>query len=117
MARLVALRAAADFQRVRATGQTWRGRGMTLNAAPWPGDGTSFRIGLIASRRVGGAVERNRARRILREALRHLAPDVAPDWDLVFVAHPALLSSKAAYRDARDEIVWLLSKARALRKT
>jgi len=39
---------------------------------------------------VGGAVQRNRARRLLREAARHLYPHLEPGWDLVLVARATL---------------------------
>lgn len=47
----------------------------------------AVRIGLTASKKVGGAVERNRARRRLRAALAEvLAPNAAPGHDLVLIA-------------------------------
>ena len=115
MAQLARLRASADFRRVRETGQYWKGRKISLNAARRPDavDGES-RVGLIATKRVGGAVQRNRARRLIREALRAVASRVMPDWDLVFIAQPALLAGKAGLQDAQDEVVWLLNKARAI---
>ena len=45
------------------------------------------RIGFTATKRIGGAVTRNRAKRRLREAARHLAPlHVEPGCDYVFIA-------------------------------
>jgi len=53
---------------------------------PAPGE-PLIRIGLTASRKVGNAVTRNRARRRLREAARLLLPaHAAPGHDLVFIA-------------------------------
>jgi ribonuclease P protein component len=47
----------------------------------------SVRIGFTATRRIGGAVERNRAKRRLREAARLIAPElVKAGCDYVFVA-------------------------------
>ena len=45
-----------------------------------PGSG---RFAVVAGRRVGGAVQRNRARRILREAWRQIASQVPPEQDAV----------------------------------
>ena len=54
-----------------------------------PGTG---RLAVVAARRVGGAVERNRARRILKEAWRQVA---AQDGiDAVLVAKPAIRRAK-----------------------
>ncbi|HYC67126.1 ribonuclease P protein component [Brevundimonas sp.] len=52
------------------------------------GDGDpTVRLGFTATRKVGGAVVRNRAKRRLREAARALAPDLArPGSDYVFIA-------------------------------
>ena len=46
------------------------------------------RIGITTSRKIGNAVTRNRARRVIKEAYRQLAPDLIPGrgWDIVFVA-------------------------------
>jgi ribonuclease P protein component len=60
----------------------------TLIAAPGRGD--SDRLGLAVSRRVGGAVQRNRARRLLRDAFRRLSKTVAPTYDVVLVARPEI---------------------------
>ncbi len=51
----------------------------------------STRFGLSTSRRLGGAVVRNRVRRRLREALRAMAPSFQPGWDVVIIARPALV--------------------------
>lgn len=42
-----------------------------------------MRIGLTVSKALGGAVERNRIRRRLREAVRHCRPVIAPAMDVV----------------------------------
>ena len=52
------------------------------------------RAALIASRRIGNAVARNRARRRLREALRRVWPDVAGGHDIVVVARSGALDAQ-----------------------
>jgi ribonuclease P protein component len=90
-ARLLArerLRSPADFRRVFRQGQRVDGRLFLLIAAE---NTLGFsRIGLAASRKLGGAVERNRAKRLLREVFRRDKPAA---WDMVFVAKPALVSA------------------------
>ena len=44
------------------------------------------RVGITTSKKVGGAVQRNRARRVIREAYRLLSASVKPGYDLVFVS-------------------------------
>ncbi len=52
---------------------------------------TAIRLGFTATRRVGGAVDRNRAKRRLREAARILAPlHGKPGCDYVFIARPGV---------------------------
>ena len=56
------------------------------------GDDAEPRLGLSVSRKVGGAVERNRVKRLIREAFREELPRLRPGYDVVVVARP----------DARD---------------
>ena len=44
------------------------------------------RIGITTSKKIGNAVERNRSRRLLKEAFRSVCPDVIPGYDIVIVA-------------------------------
>lgn len=44
------------------------------------------RVGITTGKKVGNAVQRNRCRRIIREAFRPLYPQVTGGWDVVFVA-------------------------------
>ena len=46
----------------------------------------TVRVGITTSKKVGNAVQRNRSRRVIREAYRALADQVRPGVDLVFVA-------------------------------
>ena len=115
MTQLARLRTSADFRRVRETGTFWRGRKISLNAARRSdADGLLSRVGLIATKRVGGAVQRNRARRLMREALRSLMPRVMTDWDLVFIAQPGLLAGQAGLPAAQGEVAGLPTTARAI---
>jgi len=53
-----------------------------------PGVEGSSRVGLTVSRKVGGAVIRNRVKRWLREAVRHERHRLERPVDLVIIAHP-----------------------------
>ncbi|MGZ6015797.1 MAG: ribonuclease P protein component [Phenylobacterium sp.] len=59
---------------------------VVVQALPREGQ-TSIRAGFTATRKIGGAVVRNRAKRRLREAARLLLPlHGRPGWDYVFIA-------------------------------
>ena len=45
-----------------------------------------IRVGITTGKKVGNAVRRSRARRVIREAYRHLIPQDAAGWDIIFVA-------------------------------
>jgi ribonuclease P protein component len=113
------LRHSADFERVRTEGARWRGRYCTLNAAralsriPEESNAALTRIGYITSKRLGGAVVRNRARRLMREAVRTLsqAAEVPPGWDLVLIAQATIVDGHPRMQDVREEIRWLINKA------
>ncbi len=78
-----------EFQRVSERGLRAAAPGLVLQALRRPeGDeGAAIRLGLTASRKVGGAVERNRARRRLRALAREVLPRLgAPGHDYVIVA-------------------------------
>ena len=70
-----------DFLRVASARRKWVTPGLILQSASRPatdaGDTAPFRIGYTASRKVGGAVRRNRARRRLRAAVAAVMPDRA----------------------------------------
>jgi ribonuclease P protein component len=52
-----------------------------------------LRVGVVAGRGVGGAVQRNRAKRLLRESMRLLLANLQTGWDLVLIARQPLLSA------------------------
>ena len=54
-----------------------------------------LRIGITAGKKVGGAVQRNRARRVIRAAFYSLAPKIADGYDIVFVARTRTVSAKS----------------------
>jgi ribonuclease P protein component len=80
---------------------------MVVFVAPGPGS-----IAFVAGRRVGGAVVRNRARRILRAAWRELAPRALKGCDVAFVARATIRGAKT--QDLVSEMQELLHRARAL---
>jgi ribonuclease P protein component len=66
------IRRRADFETVYQRGFKAGGRFMTVFARPT--ESTSPRLGIAATRKLGGAVVRNRAKRLIRELFRHNKP-------------------------------------------
>jgi ribonuclease P protein component len=101
------------FRLVRQTGTSYTHRLLVLCLLP--NDLPFSRCGFAVSRRLGKAVERNRVRRRMREAVRLLWDLVAPGWDLVWVARPAVKS--AEFAEVQAACVHLLHQAGALIET
>jgi len=93
------LRSRSDIGRVRRKGIRRRAGGITVFAAPGGSDGP--RIAFVASRAVGPAVLRNRARRRLREA-GALIP-LRTDHDYVVIASKAVIGAPF-----KDLVSWLV---------
>lgn len=83
MKRVYRLRRPEHFHRVRREGRNWSTPLLTLNAAP--SRRKLPRCGFIVGKRVGNAVERNRCRRRVREAVRLAYHSILPGRDLVFI--------------------------------
>jgi ribonuclease P protein component len=91
---LTVMRARADF--LRAASARRQGAGGFLLQARDRGDGSAaVRVGFTASKKIGNAVARNRAKRRLRALAREvLATGARPGWDYVLVAKPEATVSR-----------------------
>lgn len=90
--KLETLKNSTQFERVRRNGRTWATGLAVLNAAR--NDLGACRFGFIAGKKVGGSVERNRARRLLRESVRLRQPLIRRGWDLVWIARAGIADKK-----------------------
>jgi ribonuclease P protein component len=102
---------AADFDRVRKEGRVSRGTLITLGVL-LNETGAGVRAGFVTSRKVGGAVVRNRIRRRLREIFRQHQRDVVAGAWIVTIASPR--AARATYRALEDEWLRLASRASIL---
>jgi ribonuclease P protein component len=101
------LRTATDIARLRRQGQPFHHRLAVLlihkNEQP------VSRVGFSVSKRVGGAVVRNRARRRLREAARLYMAHIQPGWDCLLIARPA--TAVADFNQLQTALRQLLQQA------
>ena len=76
---------------------------MVLFVAPGSGE-----FALVAGKKIGGAVQRNRARRVLRAAIREVAPRGVEGHDVVLVAREAIRGART--QDLITEMTQLLRR-------
>jgi ribonuclease P protein component len=83
----------SDFQRIYRQGTSTASRFLVLYSFKRPSEGGAEgpRLGLSVSKKLGGAVVRNRIKRLLREAVLGCAGRLAEEYDLVVIARPQLL--------------------------
>jgi ribonuclease P protein component len=112
------LKRRADFLRVAAARRKWAAPGLILQAAPQPEDSTpedDIRVGFTASRKVGNAVKRNRARRRLKALVREMiATGANPGLDLVLIARTATVDRP--FDELRRDLQQSLQRIKAARK-
>jgi ribonuclease P protein component len=115
-----------DFKRVRRSGKSYAHPLVVLivqahdrRSAIVPhtvGEGLAdqprVKVGVAAGRTVGTAVYRNRAKRLLREAMRTLIPAITPGFDLILIARSGLPS--ASLEETRQALLTLLQRAQLL---
>jgi ribonuclease P protein component len=91
-------------ERVLREGQAFRGGRVVAFVARGAG-----RAAFVAGKRIGGAVERNRARRVLRAAWREVRPLLLEEADVVWVARGSIRGAKT--QDVVAEMTELLRRA------
>lgn len=112
MERTLRLTYDADFRRVRARGKSWAHPFAILRALP--NTLPHNRYGFSVSKRLGGAVVRNRVKRLLRESVRTLAKEqpLAAGYDVVIVARAEIVGQP--FVAVREVVRALLRRAQLL---
>ena len=120
MQRKFRLTRSEDFTRVRRSGKSYAHPLVVLivqthDRPSNPADQPRVKVGVAAGRTVGTAVHRNRAKRLLREAVRTLLPHIASNLDLILIARPGLVT--ATLEETRQALLNLLGRAHILIST
>jgi ribonuclease P protein component len=107
MERSLRLRRAADFARLKSHGRRWRHPLALLIVVPNGLECSRWAFG--ASRRVGKATRRNRAKRLLRESVRGHLNRVEPGWDCLLVARSE--TAAASLAEVNEAVAELLMRS------
>jgi ribonuclease P protein component len=102
-----------DFQRVWDNGKSWSHPLVILRAAA---NGTeSNRFGFVAGKKIGKAVRRNRAKRLMREAVRHRLKALNPGWDVILISRAG--ADQAEFKDIDAAVENILRRAHLIRNS
>jgi len=70
-------------------------------------------VAVTAGRSVGGAVQRNRAKRVMRAAIQALLGQIKPDMDILLLARPDILLAKST--EVQEVLQELFKRAKLLK--
>ncbi len=112
LGRTARLAQSRDFARLRQQGKRLALGCLIANWQPLP-DGAKPRLGVVTSKRIGGAVQRSRARRLLRESFRQHQNELAQPVEIILVARHSIAGKKFA--DVEKDYIAVLNRA-GLRK-
>ena len=111
--RSMRLKLGRDFARLRQQGQRLSAGCLIANWKPLPA-GSASQLGVITSRKLGPAVVRSRARRLLRETFRLHQHDLRQPITLALVARSSIVGKRLA--DVERDFLWAMRRAKMLKE-
>ncbi|WP_110942907.1 ribonuclease P protein component [Inediibacterium massiliense] len=108
---ILKLRKNADFKKIYAKGNSMANRQLVLFYMK--NNQVYNRIGFIASKKVGKSVDRNRARRLIKEAFRIYNQQIEKGYDLIFIARVNI--NDATYQEVEKAVAHILKKSKILK--
>lgn len=101
------LASSRSFKTVYGRGRSGATDLIVVYVLPRP-SGNKVRIGFTAGKKVGGAVQRNRAKRLMREAARSLFTRISGSYDVVIIARRA--AAGASFSDVKADLEKILKR-------
>jgi ribonuclease P protein component len=112
LGRATRLAQSRDFARIRQSGERLALGCLIANWQKLPLDAQP-RLGVVTSKKIGGAVVRSRARRLLRETFRRHQHDLAQPVDLVLIARNSITGKN--YSDVEKDYLAALKRGKLLK--
>lgn len=107
MKRRFRLKKTADFERVRRLGKSFPHPLIVLIVRE--NEAENLRVGVAAGRRLGNAVQRNRAKRLIRSSIQAQLNCIKPGHDLLLIARKPMI--EASFLEVQSAIQYLLQRA------
>ena len=108
--RRLRLREEAEVRRARSRGKSFADGPLVVRVLPNRSDPPRNRYAVVAGKKVGEAVQRNRLKRLVREAIRHAHPRLASGHDVVVVVR-GTVAELSGYEVAEGALTRIMTRA------